>query len=352
MCVSAILACRGDVQNMTVAGVPKYVCPSSTPRPTDIAPLPDLPTYPAAFQATLDYSFVHTGRSQITIQYLAQDVGAVSVSYTLVYTGGYSYSSPSYTIAYTGNSSGVQSGYSIYISPYGLSYGQIRISSNLTSYSWTISGYSFPYYTSPAPPPCCLPAPIYPTPRPTYTPYPTPTMFEMRAPSAFYLDDPIYNRQPPVELRLRMRSPVREGLLAFFIPLISAAAWSIEITNVGRVEYDFLGAGYTYISEVRAENGTVLAGVWPPSHQAATFLTITEQAYGPQAVQPGQTITVQVAAWIPAGMHVSKVALLLNPYRSGDPGWATFAPGSGKEGMVIQWTNQQNTICRGEIAYP
>jgi len=55
---------------------------------------------------------------------------------------------------------------------------------------------------------------------------------------------------------------------------------------------------------------------------------------------------------VPTNAHVSKVALLLNPYSSGDPGWATFMPSSGKAGTVIYWTNAVNTTCQGEIAYP
>ncbi|MHB8625973.1 MAG: hypothetical protein ACYDBJ_21230 [Aggregatilineales bacterium] len=349
--VGAMLACQGNVQNMTVGGIPKYVCPSATPRPTDTPLPPDPPTYPAAFQATLDYSYIDTERTVVNIQYLAQNAGTITLAYSLVYTTGGTASS-SVVLAYTGNYAGVQASFPLYLpSPDILAYAQVSIYSALSTLTFTIPAYPFPYYTSPNPPPCCLPPPIYPTPRPTFTPYPTPTLFEMVAPTAFFLEDPIYNYQPPIQLRLRMKSPIQDGMLAFIIPLLSAATWTIEITNVGTVEYDFLGAGYTYVSEVD-QGGLLTPGVWPPSHYAATFLGIVEQAYGPQAIQPGQTVTVRVAAWIPAGSHVSKVALLLNPYQSGDPGWATFTPGSGKAGTVIQWTNALNTICKGEIAYP
>jgi len=351
MCAFAALACQGNVQNMTVNGVPKYVCPSATPRPTDIPPPPDPPTYPAAFQVTLNYPFVHPGRTVVNIQYLAQNVGTVSLVYTVVYATGGS-SSSSAILAYTGNYPGVQTSYPVYLPPPGtLAYAQITIYSGLSTATFTVTAYPFPYYTTPNPPPCCLPSPIYPTPRPTFTPYSSPTPFEMVAPTAFFLEDPIYNRQPPVQLRLRMKAPIQQGMLKLIIPLFAAAAWTIEITNVGTVEYDFLGAGYTYISEME-KAGVVTPGIWPPSHYAADFLGITEQAYGPQAIQPGQTVILQVAAWIPVESRVSKVALLLNPYQSGDPGWATFTPGSGKEGMVIHWTNTLNMICRGEIAYP
>jgi len=346
----AALACQGNVENMTVKGVPKYVCPSATPRTTFTPLPPDPPTYPAAFGVTLDYSFIDSSRSMVNIQYMAQHVGVVTLSYTIVYPTSSSLPGSPIPLAFTGNFPGVQASYPLAL-PLTMNYATLIVSSDGGSQAFTISVSAGPSNPAPTPPPCCLPPPIYPTPRPTYTPYPTPTPFEMVAPDAFFLDDPIYNYQPPVQLRLRMKSPIREGLFQFFIPLFAAAAWQIEITNVGSVEYDFLGAAYTYVSEMNAD-GVLMPGVWPPSHAAARFLGITEQAYGPQAVKPGRTITIQVAAWVPVNAHVSKIALLLNPYRSGDPGWATFTPGSGKEGMVIHWQNAINTVCKGEIVYP
>jgi hypothetical protein len=347
---AAALACQGDVPNMTVHGLPKYVCPSATPRATHTPLPPDPPTYPAAFGVTLDYRFIHPGRTLIHVQYLAQNVGTVSMIYSIISPTGSVSTSPLIALTYTGNSPGVQVNYPLAL-PLSMNYATLTVSSTLGSQSFTINLSASSADPAPNPPPCCLPSPIYPTPRPTFTPYPSPTPFTMVAPDAFFLDDPIYNYQPPVQLRLRMKSPIREGLFQLFIPLFAAAAWQIEITNVGSVEYDFLGAGYTYVSEMNA-NGVRTTGVWPSSHTAATFLGITEQAYGPQALKPGQTITIQVAAWVPVNAHVSKIALLLNPYHSGDPGWATFVPGSGKEGTVIHWTNAVNTICKGEIVRP
>jgi hypothetical protein len=147
-------------------------------------------------------------------------------------------------------------------------------------------------------------------------------------------------------LRVRLKYPMTSG--SFFIPLFTAASWTIQITNVGTKEYDFLGAGYMYVSEVE-QFGQTIRGVWPPSHQAATFLGVIEQAYGPKAVAPGETITITVAAWIPATSKPLKVALALDPHRDGDAGYATFMPGGVK---VIEWVNQLNTICKGEIKYP
>ncbi len=348
--VLLVMACQGNVSNMTVGGVPKFVCPSSTPRPTDI-PLPtDAPTYPQAFQVNLNYYYTDSNRTWVDVQYLAQNVGMVYLSWSGVLSGGY-WPGGTIPLTNTGNYAGVQSSFRVYF-PSGLIFGQITVSSSLPNpFSFTVTGYNTPVFSNPFPPPCCLPPPIYPTPRPTFTPYPTPTSFEVAAPSPFFLEDPIYNRAPPIQLKLRMKAPVQQGLLTFIIPLFAAASWTLEITNVGQTEYDFLGAGYTYVAEVET-GGVLRSDVWPPSHQAATFLGITEQAYGPLAIQPGQTITAQVAAWIPVNARVSKLAMLINPYHSGDPGWATFTPGSGKDAMVIYWMNALNTVCTGEIAYP
>ncbi len=347
----AVLACQGDATNMAVKGIPKYVCPSATPRPTDTPPPPDPPTYPPAFGVTLDYGYVDTSRSVVTVQYLAQNAGTVSLLYSEVMTDGTAWSG-NVVLAVTGNSSGVQGSFPITF-PLGLQSAQLVLSSSVFgSNAFTIVAYSVPMFSTPTAPPCCLAAPIYPTARPTYTPYPTPTPFQIQAPAPFYLDDAVYNYQPPVQLRLRLRSPIREGLLRFIIPLLGAATWTLEITNVGSVEYDFLGAGYTYVSSVVLPSGSVLTGVWPPSHEAATFLGIQESAYGPQALQPGQTVSVIVAAWIPITTHVNRVSLLLDPYHSGDPGWATFAPGAPANRTTVQWANMRNPYCSGEIAYP
>jgi hypothetical protein len=355
--LGGMLACQGNVENMTIGGVPKYVCPSSTPKSTDIMPPPSSPNYPAAFQVNLNHSTIHSTRNVINVQYLAQNVGTVMLTWQ--YTNratGIIYTNPTpLTLASTGNFAGVQSSYPLYLPASStISSAQITVWSSSGTYTYPISSYTISINPeTPLVPPCCLPPPIIPTDRPTYTPYPTPTKFEILPPLSFYLEDPIYNRTPPVELRLRMKSPILEHTEEiFWILEFTGASWQIEIKNVGQVEYDFLGAGYTYVSEVETSTGTIKDGVWSPSHFAATFLGITESAYNPVALLPGETITVRVAAMIPGGSKVRKIALLLNPYLTGDPGWATFTPESGKDKYIIHWQNAPNTVCSGEIAYP
>ncbi len=269
--LSALLACAGNVQNMTIGGVPKYICPSATPRPTS-TPLPTaLPTYPAAFNATLDYSYIDPTRTRVTVQYLAQNVGAVYLTYSVTSSAGYTSTSQPYLVVQTGNYADVQNTFTV-IFPFGMAYGQITLFSSFPPLTFTVTALTVPFSSTPNTPPCCLPSPIYPTPRPTYTPYPTPTPFTMVAPSAFYLDDPIYNYQPPIQLRLRMKSPVQAGQLTFLIPLFAAASWTLEITNVGNVEYDFLGAGYTYVSADHRE--------WPDANGRMAALTLCRNVSG------------------------------------------------------------------------
>ena len=52
------LACAGTAQNLRVDGLPQYVCPSSTPRPTH-TPLPTSPPYwPPYFAANLSSTYL------------------------------------------------------------------------------------------------------------------------------------------------------------------------------------------------------------------------------------------------------------------------------------------------------
>src|SRR5262245_22223929 len=86
--ILAAVACAANAENMTVQGTPLYICPSSTPRPTDVLPPPDPPTYPASFQANLNYPRVDPGRNTVNVQYLAQSVGWIQIAYSGLYQNG------------------------------------------------------------------------------------------------------------------------------------------------------------------------------------------------------------------------------------------------------------------------
>jgi hypothetical protein len=222
----AILACAANAVNMTVQGTPKYICPSSTPRPTNTMPPPDPPSYPPSFSANLDYYYVDPNRSTVRVQYLAQNVGWVQIGYWGMYSSGLTWpgSSGLQYVAYAGPWPGFSSSYPIVI-PLDVSSATIAVYSGGGGASFSVVRYASPVSSSPSYPPCCLPGPVYPTPRPTYTPYPTPTLFQMAAPDSFFLDDPVYNYQGPVQLRLRMKSPIVHGSFPIF-PIFTAATWN------------------------------------------------------------------------------------------------------------------------------
>ena len=343
--VCAMLACAANAANMQVSGVPEYVCPSSTPRPTSP------PTYPTFFVANLNYYYIDPTRNVVQVQYLAQNTGAIYVSSWGTYPDGSVWSSGSAYAGYAGSWPGGYGSYAIAL-PSGAANASITVTTDRASgYTFSVAIFTSPVVSgSPNPPPGGgLPAPVYPTPVPTPTPYSIPPYNN----SFYFLDDPVYSFQPPIHLRMRMLSPINSSTFALPIPFLNiawtAATWTIQITNVGTTEYDFLGAGYLYISEISSPVAGTLAGVWSPSHEAASFLGIVEQGYDPRALMPGQTLTVTVAAWIPSGSTVTKVSFNLDPYNNGDPGWATFTP---TQGRVATWINQKNSICVGEIQYP
>jgi hypothetical protein len=340
----AILACQGNTASMVIGGVPEYICPSSTPRPTSTMPPPSPPTYPTVFSANVDYTYVDPARSTVTVQYQVQNVGMVQISITGTTYEGRSWYGGTIPVAYTGNYAGTGGVFPVSI-PTDVASASIRVSSLGGTTVFPIMRYSFIFNSTSAPPPCCLPAPIYPTLQPTYTPYPTPTDYKILAPSPFYAEDAIYNTQSSVRLRLRLKYPMRWGMA---YGILTASSWTIQITNVGSAEYAFLGAGYMYVSEVE-QFGKLESGVWSPTQDAATFLGVIPDSYGAKAIQPGESMTLTVAAWIPATARITKVAMVLNPYRDGIPGYATLTPGDIK---IVEWVNELNPHCRGDIRAP
>src|SRR5436189_293115 len=130
--VVASLACQANASNMAVNGTPLYICPSSTPAPTSTSVPPDPPTYYSSFQANLNYNYVDPTRSVVSVQFIAQNVGPVQVSYSgtnqdgSVWLGSNGY----FPIAFTGpNSPGVISAYGVLI-PSNVRSATILVTSN------------------------------------------------------------------------------------------------------------------------------------------------------------------------------------------------------------------------------
>jgi hypothetical protein len=80
--LTAAIACAGTVQNLKIDGLPQYVCPSSTPRPTSTQPPTSRPLWPPYFASNLDGYQVGPNFSTIHVQWTGQNAGTVYISYS------------------------------------------------------------------------------------------------------------------------------------------------------------------------------------------------------------------------------------------------------------------------------
>jgi hypothetical protein len=334
----AVLACAGTTDSLRIGGLPQYTCPSATPRATN-TPLPTSPpTYPNAFLANLNYGYVDVIRSYVNIQYLAQSVGAIQVSYSgVTLTGTY----------WPGSNGWVTIGYAPFGSPgssgsYPISIPSDVISTTITvlggsSYSFTVPRYYSPFYTSPNPYPCCLPGAIYPTPVPTYTPYPTPTPYVRM--NDYFVGDPIYAVTGTLRIRFKVTEITAQNTSAGTVQV-----WRLEVKNIGSVEYNLYPAAQMYVSEIVTPGGNSLVGVWGANLAAAEAAGITP-TYDPVSLQPGQTQLFTLAAFTPDGTAYRVSYALDLTARGGGP---TQVPGQN----IVSWLNAVNTVCSGEITEP
>jgi hypothetical protein len=341
MLLLAALACTAEKQNLDISGLPQYTCPSATPRPTDTPRPTSLPSYPAAFQANLNYSYVDVTRSTVTVQYIAQSVAVIQLNYS-----GYN-SDGSF---WTGSGGVITIGYAPYGSPgsggaYGvtLPYNVTSATVSVNGYSFGVSRYPYPFFTSPNPPPCCLPGPVYPTPVPTYTPYPTPTLYVRT--NDYFLGDPVYTSGT---LRVRFRVTAVTGQSTSVSDLQgnlqNIYVWQLEVKNIGSVEYALFPVGQMYISQIVTPGGATIDGVWGASLQAAQAANVTTN-YDPVGLQPGQTQTFTLAAFGPVGTVYRLSYAMDSSERGSGP---TQVPGAN----IVSWLSAVNTICTGEIQEP
>lgn len=338
-----VLAC--DASNTAITSQPLYICPSSTPRPTDTPPPPDPPTYPWAFSANVDYYTVQPGADYVTVQYLAQSTGVVLLNYYGYFADGSLWQGLSGApiafprIGQTGISNGT---YPIYI-PVNVNSAIVTLVEGRfgQTYTFTITRFPFAVRGSPNLPPCCLPPPIYPTLRPTNTPYPTPTLFQLA--NDYYLSDPVYTYGNPPRIRLRLVSVVSQYTSGDEIAFI----WRFEIKNIGLNEYAFVPFLQTYVSQVKFADGSLVEGVWGSSLALAQALNI-QTPITPLAIPPGATGEFAfVTGGFRAGDVVEKVSFVLDP-TTRSTAVPTIVPGSN----IVRFRNAINPICRGEIVEP
>lgn len=339
-----LLACAGTPDNLRVTGLPQYVCPSATPRLTDTPRPTSPPQFPFTFQANLDYGYVDLSRSVVRVQYLAQGTGVVQLSYSGVTATGAPWvgSGGTLTIAYApAGLPGVIGSYPILIPPQVVS-ASIQITGGY-SFTFSVPRYSTTLYTAPQPIPCCLPAPIYPTPVPTYTPYPTPTPYVRT--DDYFLGDPVYALTATLRLRFRVSeiTTLPTTVLDRRGSPQNVSVWRLEVKNIGGVEYNLFPAAQMYVSEVVTATGATMQGVWGASVAAAEAAGITPD-YDPAAVLPGESRTFSLAAFAPLGT-VYRLSFALDLTARGTQ---TLVPGT----HIVSWLNAHNTDCQGEIREP
>jgi hypothetical protein len=341
MLVLAALACTAEKQNLDISGLPQYICPSSTPRPTD-TPFPtSLPTYPATFQANLNYNYVDVIRSTVLIQYIAQSVGPIQVSYSGIDNVGQ---------FWPGSNGQITIGYAPSGSPGMVGAYPVVLPFNVNSAVITINGFTFglnrfpsPYFTTPNPYPCCLAGPVYPTPVPTFTPYPTPTEYVRT--NDYFLGDPVYT-SGALLVRFRVTQVTGQAIAVTDRQgnPQNVYTWQLEIKNIGSVEYSAFPAAQMYISQIIAPDSSTIDGLWGASIEAAKAIGIVTN-YDPVGLTPGQTQIFTLAAFGPIGTAYRLSYAMDSSQRGSGP---TQVPGTN----IVTWLNAVNTVCEGNIQEP
>jgi hypothetical protein len=352
--LAATLACAGTAQNLRIDGLPQYVCPSSTPRPTHAQPATGQPLWPPFFAANLSWYQVAPNFNTILAQWTGQHAGTVYVAYS-----GYR---ATYPYTWTGSGGYLAAGsipgptrsgflpitippdvYSASVSIYASG-----VAGSLRSYTVTRVGYAI--YPNPlVPPPGGAPGSLTPTPRPTYTPWPTPTEYVRT--NDYFLGDAIYTPRQASGLRLRFRLVSIDAMPALEPDddgqPQSVFVWVFEVKNVGSVEYDLFPAAQMYVSTITLPGEMDIDGVWGASIAAAEEAGFMPN-YELTDLQPGETKTFTLAAYGPQGT-AHRIAYVLDvTARDEGGGIPTVVPGQN----VVSWINDTNTVCTGEIGEP
>ncbi len=349
---AAALACAGQVQNLSIGDLPQYLCPSSTPRPTHTQPATSLPSWPPYFASNVGWYQVAPNFNVILAQWTGQNAGTVYVSYSgSMSTYPYYWAGSGGYIAVDTIPGLTRTGVYGIVIPVDVTYATINIyASGIagSNRSYSITRVYYPIYPNPLiPPPGGAPGSFTPTPRPTYTPWPTPTQYVRT--NDYFVGDAIYTSEQPSGLRLRFRvtdirdvpaaKPDEDGQLQ------SIYLWTIEIKNVGSVEYDVFPAAQMYVSTITLPTGADSDGVWGASLAAAEEAGLTPN-YEATDIQPDETKTFTLAAYGPRGTAHRIAYALDTSARDGlNP---TVVPGRN----IVAWINATNTICTGDIAEP
>lgn len=299
-----LLACGGTAgvteQNVRVTGIPQYICPSSTPRPT---------------------------ATQVPTRTQMPTATPVSISTPLVYV----------TYAPVCNRTATPS----------YQYVCLPNACNTSPYYSCNWYYTYPLAT-PNPPGTWLGGGIgygaSATPRSTYTPYPTRTPYPTPTPYVVSENYPMgadvyVGGTGSLELRFQVSNPQVLTVSATRQVVI----WEVEIGNIGIIPYNALPGAQVFISSL-LQDGLLHEGYWYASSEAALAagVTLDPRVLDIVEVRPNETVRFTLTAFTPLG-ELFKIGWLLDPY-SGGAGQGVVG------GNTALWINQSDpNNCLGNV---
>lgn len=192
-----------------------------------------------------------------------------------------------------------------------------------------------PIYTCPTAIPQPTATVLAGTPMPTPRPQPTP--YVILPPTDFYLGDAVFVGSSASENGVRFRlqsvsssptSPDTDGTARRIY------TWQLEVKNIGTADYDIFPSVQMFLSEISTASGN-LSGTWFATREAAEEINVPfdDDVY---TLNPGQTRSFRFAVYGRTG-QAKRFTLQLDP---------TVTSGSG----TINWTNQSNPYCSGDIS--
>lgn len=192
-----------------------------------------------------------------------------------------------------------------------------------------------PVYSCPTPIPEPTSTVLAGTPMPTPRPQPTP--YIIMPPADFYVGDAVFVGSSTSENGVRFRlqnvtsypaSPDTDGTARRIY------TWEIEIKNIGTADYEVFPGTQMFLSEISTASGN-LSGTWFATREAADEANVPFDV-DIYTLNSGQTRTFSFAAYAPTG-QASRFTFQMDP---------TVTNGSG----TINWTNQSNPYCSGNIS--
>jgi hypothetical protein len=272
-----ILACGGlsnvNEQNVRVTGIAQFVCPSSTPRPTDTA--------------------IATATEAAT----STQVSVATPMVYLTYAPYCNYSRPAYSQFLCPPQACLGRFFSC-----GTYVTRPEATSNPSGF-WSGGGVGFG--------PTSTARPTH-TPRATYTPYPTPTPYIVA--ENYPIGADVYvGSNGGLELRFQV-GQVR------VVPISASrqvVVWQVVVENRGQITYNALPGAQVFVSHLK-QAGQEVAGYWYASSEAAlgAGIALDARVLDISEVLPGQTLVLTLTAFTPVG-EVYKLGWLLDPYSGG-----------------------------------